>query len=157
MLVSWNWLKSYVALDMSMSELEQRLMMAGLNHEGTVAVGDDFAIDLEVTSNRPDCLGHIGVAREITVLYDQPLQMPAAEIAETGAAVDSLTSVTLDCPELCPRYTARVIQGIQVGPSPDWLVRHLRTLYEPKMKKGETWQPINNIVDITNYVLMESG
>ncbi len=76
MIVSWNWLKDYVDLGMPLSEAEQRLAMAGLNHESTEPVGDDFAIDLEVTSNRPDCLGHIGVAREIAVLWDQALKIP---------------------------------------------------------------------------------
>ena len=70
MLVSWNWLQQYVPLTMSPREFEQRLMMAGLNHEETHEVGDDLAIDLEVTSNRPDCLGHIGIAREVSVLWD---------------------------------------------------------------------------------------
>ena len=67
MIVSWNWLKQYVPLDMPLEELERRLMMSGLNHEGTEEVAGDLAIDLEVTSNRPDCLGHIGVAREVAV------------------------------------------------------------------------------------------
>ena len=70
MIVSWNWLKEYTDLPMSLAELEERLSLSGLNHEGTESVGDDHAIDLEVTSNRPDCLGHIGVAREIAVLCD---------------------------------------------------------------------------------------
>ena len=157
MIVSWEWLKQYVALDMPRAELEHRLMMAGLNHEGTVPVSDDFAIDLEVTSNRPDCLGHIGAAREVAVLYDQPLMIPAAAAAESSTPVKTLTNVDLECPDLCTRYTARVIKGVNVGPSPDWLVRRLRTLFEPKMKKDEAWTPINNIVDITNYVLMECG
>ena len=65
MIVSWNWLKQYVPLAMPLEELERRLMMSGLNHEGTEEVGGDMAVDLEVTSNRPDCLGHIGVAREV--------------------------------------------------------------------------------------------
>ena len=73
MIVSWNWLKEYVPLEMDVAELEQRLAMAGLNHESTEQVGDDLAIDLEVTSNRPDCLGHLGVAREVSVLWDLPL------------------------------------------------------------------------------------
>ena len=68
MIVSWNWLKQYVPLTLPAEELTRRLMMAGLNHESTAAVGDDLAIDLEVTSNRPDCLGHLGIAREVAVL-----------------------------------------------------------------------------------------
>lgn len=148
MLVSWDWLKQYVALDMPREQLEHRLMMSGLNHEGTEAVGDDIAIDLEVTSNRPDCLGHTGVAREIAVLYGASLRLPPAEPAESQAAVDSLTKVRIDCPELCSNYIARVIRGVKIGPSPEWMVRRLQTL---------GIAAINNIVDTTNYVLMECG
>ena len=78
MIVSWNWLKDYVDLDMTADELAHRLAMAGLNHESTAAVGDDLAIDLEVTSNRPDCLGHIGVAREIVGAVEQAAEVAAA-------------------------------------------------------------------------------
>ncbi len=148
MIVSWNWLKEYVDLDMTVEDLEYRLMMSGLNHEGTSEVGDDVAIDLEVTSNRPDCLGHIGVAREIAVLYQQPLRLPAAEPTESSKSVDDLTKVRIECPKLCSRYTARVICGVRVGPSPHWLADRLQAL---------GIRPINNIVDITNYVLMETG
>lgn len=148
MIVSWDWLKQYVTLDMSVEDLEQRLMMAGLNHEGTEIVQGDPAIDLEVPSNRPDCLGHLGVAREIAVLYQRELEIPAASPAEGSTAVDTLTQVSLECEDLCPRYTARVIKGVKVGPSPDWLVARLRSLGVPT---------INNIVDITNYVLLECG
>ena len=72
MLVSWRWLQDYVKLDIGHDELAERLAMSGLNHEGTEAVGDDLAIDLEVTSNRPDCLGHIGVAREAANRKNEP-------------------------------------------------------------------------------------
>ena len=146
MIVSWNWLKEYVLLDMSVAELEHRLMMAGWNHEGTEDVAGDFAIDLEVTSNRPDCLGHIGVAREVGVLYERELTLPAAAPSETGPPVSEFASVAVECPELCPRYTARVIRGVKVGPSPSWISGRLATLGVAA---------INNIVDITNYVLME--
>ena len=148
MIVSWNWLKEYVLLDMPVAELETRLMMAGLNHEGTADVNGDFAIDLEVTSNRPDCLGHIGVAREVAVLFDRALTIPAAAPAESSTPAAELTSVAVECPKLCPRYTARVVRGAKIGPSPKWLVRRLETL---------GIDPINNVVDITNYVLFESG
>ncbi|MFP6658440.1 MAG: phenylalanine--tRNA ligase beta subunit-related protein, partial [Pirellulales bacterium] len=148
MLVSWDWLKQYVALDMPQEQLEHRLMMSGLNHEGTEAVGDDIAIDLEVTSNRPDCLGHTGVAREIAVLYGASLRLPPAEPAESQTAVESIAKVRIDCPELCSNYIARVIRGVKIGPSPEWMVRRLQTL---------GIAAINNIVDTTNYVLMECG
>ncbi|MCA9248349.1 MAG: phenylalanine--tRNA ligase subunit beta [Planctomycetales bacterium] len=148
MIVSWNWLKDYVRLDVSSGEFEQRLMMAGLNHECTEKVGDDLAIDLEVTSNRPDCLGHIGVAREAAVLFGGTLSIPAPQPKAGKTKVTSLASVAIECPQLCNRYTARIIQGAKVGPSPPWLADRLTTL---------GIAVINNVVDITNYVLMECG
>jgi len=157
MLVSWNWLKEYIDLDSDRDLLEERLTLSGLNHEGTFPVGDDVAIDLEVTSNRPDCLGHIGVAREIGVLYDRPLSIPTPCPAESATPVSDLVKVRIDCPERCCRYTARVIRGVTIGPSPDWLVERLRTIFQPLMPKNEVWKPVNNVVDITNYVLMECG
>src|SRR5262249_9074452 len=76
MIVSWNWLKEYVRLDMPVDALTERLMMAGLNLEEVSDVEGDMAIDLEVTSNRPDCLSHIGVAREVGVLFNRGVQLP---------------------------------------------------------------------------------
>ncbi len=148
MIVSWNWLKQYVPLRMSVEELTRRLTMAGLNHEETFEVDGDLAIDLEVTSNRPDCLGHIGVAREVAALWDLELTLPAARPPEEGPPVEELTSVELACPELCPLYTARVIQGVKVGESPAWLRRRLKTA---------GISSVNNVVDATNYVMLECG
>ena len=122
MIVSWNWLKQYVTLAMPAEEIERRLMMAGLNHESTAAVGDDLAIDLEVTSNRPDCLGHLGIAREVAVLDEPAAEVPAGPAAggrrrrwTSWSACGSIAR------ELCPRYTARVVRGVTVRPSPRWL------------------------------------
>ena len=148
MLVSWNWLKQYVALDASVAEVSERLTMSGLNLEEFHPVGGDSCIDLEVTSNRPDCLGHLGVAREIAVLYQKPLTIPAAAPKSTAEKTASVTSVSIECPELCSQYYARVIRGVKVGPSPAWMVERLKTVGIAS---------INNIVDITNYVLMECG
>ena len=159
MLVSWNWLQDYVQLDMHPDVLVERLSMAGLNHESTEEVGDDLSIDLEVTSNRPDCLGHIGVAREISVLWQSDLKIPRASPQESATQAADLTNVTIDCTELCYRYTARVIRGARIGPSPEWLIKRLRAIFRKRTKDNqiEEYQPINNVVDITNYVLMESG
>ena len=90
MIVSWNWLKQYVPLEMPLDELTDRLTMAGLNLEGVEQVetaGGDVAIDLEVTSNRPDWLGHIGIAREVSVLYEAPLTVPEANPATGSQSV----------------------------------------------------------------------
>jgi phenylalanyl-tRNA synthetase beta chain len=122
--------------------------MAGLNHESTANVGDDLAIDLEVTSNRPDCLGHLGVAREVAVLWDQALRLPEPQPSQAGPPIGELTEVSIRCPELCHRYTARVIRYVKIGPSPDWLVERLASI---------GLATVNNVVDITNLVMMENG
>ncbi|HCK42638.1 MAG TPA: phenylalanine--tRNA ligase subunit beta [Planctomycetaceae bacterium] len=148
MIISWNWLKEYVDLDMSVDELTDRLTLTGLNLEGVEKIGADVAIDLEVTSNRPDCLGHIGVAREVAVIWQQSLREPAAEPPQKGAPVQTLASVEIAAPQRCHRYTARVIRGIKIGPSPAWLANRLQSL---------GIAVINNVVDISNYVMMECG
>ena len=144
MIVSLEWLSDYVALSMDSAELADRFALSGLNFESENAE----AIDLEVTSNRPDCLGHIGVAREVGVLYNLPICIPTAEAVAKGPKVETLASVTIDAPELCPRYAARVIRGVKIGPSPAWLADRLRTL---------GIAVINNVVDVTNYVMFECG
>ena len=148
MIVSWNWLSDYVSLDCSVEEAADRLMMSGLNLEGLETVGDDYAIDLEVTSNRPDCLGHIGVARELCVLYDKTLSTPEAAITAVTDKTESVTSVENRVPEHCPQYMARVVRGVQIGPSPEWLVARLEAV---------GLRSVNNVVDVTNYVLLECG
>ncbi|OYP29399.1 phenylalanine--tRNA ligase subunit beta [Rhodopirellula sp. MGV] len=166
MLVSWNWLSRYVDLSMDRTELETRLSLSGLNHEETdswkdnpALVEGDYCIDLEVTSNRGDCLGHIGVAREIAVLFDLDLKVPDPKLSTSATDVNSLLKVDNRFAEACPRYTARVIQGVKVGPSPDWLVEALRSVFwrRNKDQKVELPQSVNNIVDATNYVMMECG
>ncbi len=148
MIISKDWLSDYVDLAMPLDELTERLTLTGLNLEGVENVGDDTAIDLEVTSNRPDCLGHIGVAREVSVLWERELKKPDPQPKETGPTASSEISVDITCPELCPRYTARVIKGVKIGPSPAWLQKRLESL---------GCAVINNVVDITNYVLFECG
>jgi phenylalanyl-tRNA synthetase beta chain len=144
MIVSLEWLKEYVDLPVAPAELAERLALAGLNHESF----SDEAIDLEVTSNRPDCLGHVGVAREIAVLWELALRKPDAKPQAKGGPVSKLASVEITAPELCPRYTARVVRGVKIGPSPKWLADRLRTL---------GIAVINNVVDVTNYVMFECG
>ncbi len=150
MIVSWNWLTQYVRLDMPVEVLTERLALAGLNHESTAEVGGDLAIDLEVTSNRPDCLGHLGVAREIAVLFDKAAARPrpAARPTSGRAGRDAHLRSRSRTPDLCPRFTARVVSGVRVGESPWWLRKRLETLGV---------RPISNVVDVTNYVMFECG
>ncbi len=159
MLVSLKWLSKYIELPMSHEELALRLSLSGLNHEATTTIHDDVVIDLEVTSNRGDCLGHLGVAREIGVLYGLPVHKPELNLRTSGIPIDSLLSVENRFVEACPRYTARVIQGVKIGPSPDWLVEALGSVFWKSKADGtvEHYQPVNNVVDATNFVLMECG
>ena len=147
MIVSWEWLSQYVDLKMSHDELVDRLTMSGLNHEGTEDFGGDNAIDLEVTSNRPDCLGHLGVAREISVLFQVPLKVPDPQPAVTDRKASDFCSVEIQSSH-CYRYTARLIHGAKVGPSPDWMQKRLQAI---------GCEVINNVVDCTNYVMFECG
>lgn len=146
MIVSLDWLKEYVELPSDLDELTERLTLTGLNLEGVEQVGDDTGVDLEVTSNRPDCLGHIGVAREVAVIWENSLNVGEPEPKTVKSK--GLGSLEMQAPELCPRYTARLIRGVKIGPSPEWLASRLRTL---------GIAVINNVVDITNYVLFECG
>ncbi len=109
------------------------------------ALGDTF-LELELTPNRGDCLSILGVAREIGAITGQPVRVPETEYAESDVAVETLARVTIEDPDLCPRYTASVITGISVGPSPQWLQERLN-------RAG--LRPINNVVDVTNYVMLE--
>ena len=130
------------------AELAERLALSGLNHESTTVVDADTAIELEVTSNRPDCLGHLGVAREAAVLFDRPLAVPDPWPLEGAAAAADRVAVVIESPEICPFYSARVIRGVRVGPSPAWLVARLRTVGVAS---------VTNVVDVTNYVMLECG
>ncbi len=109
---------------------------------------DDVMFELEITPNRPDCLSLIGVAREIRAETGNPLKVPDTGLKESETDIQDLTSVTIDAPDLCPRYAARVIQGVKVGESPAWLRQRLESV---------GIGVINNIVDVTNFVLMEYG
>lgn len=156
MLVSWNWLADYVRLPESVETATDQWTMSGLNLEGVESVTElssdaDTVIDLEVTSNRPDCLGHIGVARETAVLNgagDAGVCRPTPEYAEVEPNVRTVTSVDINCPDLCDQYVARVVRGVKIGPSPHWMQDRL---------KAVGIAPVNNVVDCTNYVLMECG
>lgn len=108
----------------------------------------DTVIDLEITPNRPDCLSMVGFAREVGAMYGLDWREPAAQLEEADESIEGQVSVVIDDAERCPRYTARLIKGVKVGPSPDWLVERLTAIGQ---------RSINNIVDVTNYVLFELG
>jgi phenylalanyl-tRNA synthetase beta chain len=144
--ISLNWLTDYVDASLPSGELAEVFKHIGLPVEETISTDTDIVLDLEVTSNRPDCLGHLGVARELAAATGRPFSPPRiGELPASGKASE-LTSVEVLAPELCPRYTARVIRGVKVGPSPAWMVERLEAV---------GMRSINNVVDATNYVLME--
>jgi len=108
----------------------------------------DTVFEIGLTPNRPDCASMIGVAREIAAIESEKLIYPEISFDETGPDCSSMTSVTIDNPDHCPRYAARVMLDIQIAPSPKWLQKRLCAI---------GLRPINNVVDITNFVMMESG
>lgn len=108
----------------------------------------EWVFELEITPNRPDCLSIVGIARELSAVVGAPLHLPAVALDETQPAAADLASVSIEAPDLCSRYTTRVITGIGVGPSPSWLVERLQ---------AAGVRSINNVVDVTNYVMLELG
>lgn len=148
MKISLEWLREYVDYGDGPEKLEELLTNAGFEVEETIRVGDDWVLDIEITSNRPDCLGHIGIAREVAAATGKKMHLPAVEFTEVGKNVTEWTSVANQAPQLCSRYTARIIADVSLKPSPDWMARRLEAI---------GIRAINNIVDITNYVQMEVG
>lgn len=108
----------------------------------------DTVLELEVTPNRPDCMSMAGVAREVAAVLDTTAVFPSQVPVEAGAPASESVSVTIEDPELCPRYAVRLVRGVKVGPSPDWLAERVAAAGS---------RPISNIVDVTNYVLYEMG
>ncbi len=148
MKVLYNWLKEFVDFTAAPQELRARLSMAGVSAETIEESPAGPVIDLDLTTNRPDCLGHLGVAREISAIFRKTLKMPQPKPEEAAQRAGDVTRVEIECPELCGRFTARVIRGVKIGESPQWLKERLEAL-------GQT--PINNVVDATNYVMFELG
>lgn len=149
---SYAWLGEYVRLPeispAAVEELANDLTSVGLSLEGHELVASDAILDVDVTSNRPDCMNHLGLAREIAVKRGAPLRAPAFAFAESPSPNGPRASVRIEDAEGCPRFTLRVIRGVKIGPSPEWLVRRLEAIGS---------RSINNVVDATNFCLWESG
>ncbi len=152
MKISLNWLNDYVKTALPAQKIADTLSDMGFPYEGIEFLPDDAVIDFEITSNRGDCLSHIGIARELAAVTGKELQLPAVEIKEPATSDErratELVSVEINEPQLCHRYTARVITGVKVGPSPDWLIKRLEAV---------GMRSVNNVVDATNYAMMETG
>ena len=108
----------------------------------------DITFEIGLTPNRPDCLSMLGVAREIAAIQGVKMNPPVFSLPEAGGNIDDLTSVTIEAPDHCPRYAARLLEGVSVAPSPHWLQDRLRSVGV---------RPINNLVDVTNFVMLETG
>jgi len=148
MKISLDWIRDYVDVDLGREELVERLTMIGLVPESVEERDGDLVLDLETYANRPDTLGHLGVAREIAAALGRPLRekdWPLVELAESTAEI---ADVEIAAEALCPRYCGLVVRGLAVGPSPDWLRRRLEAI---------GLRPINNVVDVSNYVLFATG
>jgi phenylalanyl-tRNA synthetase beta chain len=148
MKISYQWLKEIVDIEVSARQLADDLTMAGVAVETIETVGADHILDLDLTTNRPDCLSHWGVAREVAVLYGVPTKSVRRRFAESATPADSEISIKIAAPSLCSRYSARVVFGVKVAPSPRWLADRLEALGV---------RSINNVADATNYILMELG
>ena len=143
-----HWLREYCPHGLSPGDAAHRLTMAGVAIEGVRRLGDDVVFEAEVTANRADLQSVIGIARELAALTGTPLRLPPADLAESGAPAPECAHVQVLDSLLCRRYTARILRKVKVGPSPTWLVNRLESIGV---------RPVNNVVDITNFVLFETG
>src|SRR6266702_2584195 len=148
MKVVYNWLKDLVDVSATPQELASRLALSGTNIGGVENGPHGAVIEAEVSSNRPDCLGHYGIAREVATIYKLPLKHVAPKPTESSAKADGAVKVEIQAPELCGRFTARVIRNVKIQPSPKWLKDRL---------EASGVASISNVVDISNYVMIELG
>jgi len=148
MKISLDWLNEYVSTGLGAEQIAEVLSNLGLPCEGIEHLDGDSVIDVEVTSNRGDCLSHIGIARELAAATGKELRLPQVHLDEMDKPASEFVEVEIREPDLCGRYTARVIEGVKVGPSPDWMRRRLEAI---------GMRSVNNVVDATNYAMMETG
>jgi len=148
MKVVYNWLKEFVDAKTSAAELGSRLSLCGVAIDSVDETAAGPVLDAEITSNRPDCLGHYGIAREVATIYRLPLKPVQPKLKEISEKAADAARVEIETPELCGRFTARVMRGVKVQPSPDWLRQRLEAIGQ---------NSINNVVDVTNYVMFELG
>ena len=154
MLISYNWLKEYVDISLPPAKLAELLTMSGLSVDYVKEVPGDTIINIEITSNRPDWLSYIGVAREIAAITGEKLRVqstvhsPQSSVKKRTTNDERRTTIRVEEKALCPKYTGRVITGVAIGESPAWLKTRLGAM---------GLKPVNNVVDITNFCLFETG
>ncbi len=148
MIISYNWLRELTGIELTPEELGARLTGASLEVESLEGAGADHVLGIAVLSNRPDWMSHLGVAREVGVMTGRGVSFPAMTPKLVAGRAGDFASVEVRAADLCPRFTARVVRGVTVGPSPAWLVERLEAV---------GLRSINNVADITNFVMLELG
>src|SRR6267378_3572350 len=148
MKVVYNWLKDFVDVTAPPPELASRLALSGTNIGGIENGPYGPVIEAEISSNRPDCLGHLENAREVGAIYRLPVKAVLPKPAEGSAKGGDAVRVEIQSPELCGRFTARVIRNVKIQPSPKWLKDRL---------EASGVASISNVVDVSNYVMLELG
>lgn len=148
MLFSLDWLLRLCPADREIDRIVAALTGRGLTVDSSEPSGDDHVLDIDVPANRPDCLGHIGIAREIAAAFGLQLAPPEADPEPAGQPIDETVEVRITDATLCTRYTAGVVRNVRVGPSPDWVVRRLETC---------GLRSVSNVVDASNLVMLELG
>ncbi|UCF87835.1 MAG: phenylalanine--tRNA ligase subunit beta [bacterium] len=148
MKINLDWLTDYVDIEEGAQALADALTMAGLEVEGIEEVAGETVLEIGVTPNRPDWLCHLGVAREVAAIFSRTLRLPKADLLEEGTDVQAYTSIDIEDPEGCPRYSGRVMTGVSHGIAPEKVTRRLESI---------GIRSISNVVDATNYVMMELG
>src|SRR6266851_1379663 len=128
MLISYNWLCELTGTKLNPRDVGDRLTNVGLAVDVIETRGDDFVLDVEVASNRPDCLSHVGVAREFAAIEKSQVSSPRFQVNSTEGKTTDFASVEIKDPDLCLRYAARVVRGVKIAPSPDWLAQRLETI-----------------------------
>jgi phenylalanyl-tRNA synthetase beta chain len=146
--ISYNWLRELTETTLEPRALAELLTRVGLAVEVVHEAVDDFVLEIDLTSNRPDCLSHLGVAREVVAAGGGRVLLPEGAPTSVEGRAASYTAIEIRDVNLCPRYAGRVVRGVTIKPSPAWLVRRLEAIGQ---------RPINNVADITNFVLHEQG
>jgi phenylalanyl-tRNA synthetase beta chain len=146
--ISYNWLRELSGTRLGPRPLAERLTMLGLAVDAVHERGQDYLLEIDLTSNRPDCLSHLGVAREVVAQENAQLRLSQPTSFQTEGRAEDFTAVEILDAELCPRYAGRVVRGVRIAPSPDWLVKRLEVIGQ---------RAINNVADVTNYVMHETG
>jgi len=150
MKVSLDWLKDFIDLKIDLNRTQNLLTMTGLEITSISDIEGDHVMEIEVTPNRPDCLSVLGIARELSAALDSPLRLPLSVKKNFMKKAPSKGRARIEIIDkhACSRYTGCIMKNVKVGPSPKWLVKRLNSLGV---------RSINNVVDITNYVLFETG